>query len=288
MMGWRTIEKSIALALAVGIPARGASSAPPEIKPLSEAGTQHAAPENRIAIRRVALLMPVSLHAQDPTTLRLLDEYRAARHKRRRTSDLFNLKPTGDSRAASQGVVSRKAPADNTPHPGEKATPNQLDALGDSLFAEALADRLHTHLKIQVVADAEVRTALAALHLTPTEAAQPEGARRLCKQLDCDAVLAAHSCQVRLEEGATRDLTLRVTLQVPALRASEAGAPYFPRPRGVEEAVETQARPPVTLTVVGSASAGHAFLQMRYAQTPPTLVGKAAQQAATLAFHTLW
>ncbi|HLV79858.1 MAG TPA: hypothetical protein VKT32_06225 [Chthonomonadaceae bacterium] len=222
------------------------------------------------ALRQVALLAPAP--AESAEVLRLLQTARKARGKRQSLSGLFAPAPEGkreDARQALQGALLRD--------------------LEEALFCDALARQLRERLDIRVTPESQTQAALAALRLTPAQAAQPEGARALCARLGCDAVLAPQVIRVSVREEKTRDLAFWVAVQMVGPRLSEdlavrrAGTRSRRRSRREEPGLAA----PSEIIAAGAASSGRALFRMGYARTRLNLADQAARQAAARAAHTL-
>jgi hypothetical protein len=239
-------------------------------------------------IRRVVLLNlpnPQSNSALVQRRLKVrLAQLEQRRHKRRKR--LFPTEPPGKA--------TRKRPLPPRIDDPQKArrpadpdvlTPDQQTALAQGLLSDALTARLKDRLNILTIPDAEVKAALASLHLSAQEAAEPAGALRLCGKLDAQAVLVPQILKVGVRDSVTRDGVIHVLLHIPGAEA--LGSPV----QGTVELPPENAFPegqlPSEIEVAGSARVNRVIFSTNYTQSLTDTLGLAAQQAAGLIVQTL-
>ena len=170
------------------------------------------------------------------------------------------------------------------PVPLPEATPEQLRALCETLLYEDLTTHLRTKRHLILPTETEVRTALTTLHLTPGSLQEPQAARRLGQELECDAVLIPELTHLERFEGAKRTVTLRGAIRCVLLDPADrpgAGSP------GRRKQRDQPALPPV-FPFMGTAAAGPTVFQAGYSRTAVELATEAAEQAAAIASHTFW
>jgi hypothetical protein len=241
-----------------------------------------------VTARRIAVLVLPLPARNDPEMARLLAE---ARVKLAHKPSLFRLDKKSETPAPAPSSESQDhaGHVDKSPQKNQQETEaaeanialETLRPVATILLADTLAERLHSDLKLTVVPEATVQTALAALDLSPTEAATPEGAQRLCTRLDCQALVVVRLSGFLVQEGATRDVTLWADVRIP-------GGVFRRETVGTKSAPETEpAALPGEFSVGSTASSGHRLFSSRYAITKLVLAREAAQQAAALATHTL-
>ena len=291
-MRWRfSIEIGIALLMAVGIAARGSAPPYPE---QSLCAAQAGAPLKEPAaplIARVILLAPASPLLSDTTVQQILEYERAEREKAHRKPGSFTLRLPGiGGKSPSPGPAKTKPsppapPKGGITPPGENISTAQLRAITDTLLAEAFTARLR-RLKIVVVPESEVQSALSTLKMSAAEAARPEGAEKLRAQLNGDAVITLSSVRVRVEEQQTRTLALWATVRIPALRTAQHIFPPLPASPEIPIASEPLA-PQAGFAISGAATTAHAFLKPSFARTPASLASSATEEAAAIALHAL-
>ncbi len=234
-----------------------------------------------VTARRVALLLLSSRSRTDPEIAPLLKAARAAQGRKR---SLFGLGESGTAPEDNPPPKSSRAgkiPQKNRQESAEAIANVPLGTLRATaaiLFAEALAARLHSDLNLTITAEDALQSALAALKLEPTEAATPEGARRLCAHLDCQALLIIRLDDLSVRERTTRDVTLWADIRVP-------GGVF--RDKATQRSESAGAALPQAFMVGSTASSDHRLFSERYVQTRLALAADAARQAAGLALHTL-
>jgi hypothetical protein len=241
--------------MAVRWPVPAAQTKAPNRKPASGAGT--------VLLRRVVVLTLPQSEAGDPKVRQQIAAERAPKRPVKRGGK-------------------------QEPEPAGELTPAQWRAVGETFFAASLADRLHQRLNVIVVPEAEVAAALQTLNLSPAEAAAPEGAQKLCAQLDGDALLVPGVSRVSLREARTRDVALWGGVNVAFLRVGEGAGPAG-KGRSGRPVRASLSAPTGEIPVAGAASSGRAlFRSQDYAAPRSRLALLAAQQAAAQAVHTLW
>lgn len=164
----------------------------------------------------------------------------------------------------------------------ETATRAQLQAFGEAVFTETVAQRLKERLQTQVLSDSAVEAALKTLGWTAEMGARPENAPRLCAELESDGMLVVAPAEVSVEEGKTRAVSFRIRMQLPVLRAM----PPLPNSGSGPEPVPAAA-PLRTLPVSGAASVGRVLFRTDFALSCRRLVRDAARSAAARAVHAL-
>lgn len=248
---------------------------------VSAAGAQTMPPPEPV-LRRVALLPPP---VPDAAMQKWIAAERAAGAQDTRRSGLLSLffnrksapktsKPTPQTQKGGH----EKAP------PSPEATAEQLHALCEALFYDDLAERLRTRRHLSLPTAAEVRSALTTLHLTPASLHDSAAARRLGRELDCDAVLLPQLTHLERNDGLARSVTLRGAMHLvrldPSVRPQEAGMR-----RGGKRLLPVPALPPA-FPFFGTAGTGHVLFKESYRRTAVQLAAEAAQQAAAVADHT--
>jgi hypothetical protein len=162
--------------------------------------------------------------------------------------------------------------------------PDQRAAIAQALLVDALSDRLLDRLKVIVVPDAEVKAALAELHLTPQTAASREGALQLCQRLQAQAVVAPRVTAVALRDGVTRDCVVRAIIRIPGVQLANGASSE--RDRGATLADPVPSAPlPAQLVISGSAQIDRVLFGSQYVQSQSAAIRLAVQQAAALAVH---
>jgi hypothetical protein len=253
-------------------------------------------------MRRVILLTPPG---GDAKVQQWVAQEREGRRKPRPNA-------TGDTNRAAR-IARILGQQDDTRAAAETATPAQLQAFGEAIFAEALVKRLQEKFRAFLLPDKEVQAALKAQGWTPTDAAKPENALRLCATLESDALLSVSPAKVRVRETRTREVTFQISLRLPVLRAmpsEEKGVGYRVSgvgefPNGAPSADNTNEpekqegadsrhptpdtqHPALQFRVTGKASVGRILFRTEFANSRRNLVRDAARLAAARAAHTLW
>ncbi len=212
---------------------------------------------------------------------------RAAALQGPRKGGLFGLFATHKSGPkTTKGEPGKKKAPGEKPVSVHEATPAQLNALCEALLYDDLAERLRTQRHLVLPTEAEVRAALTTLHLTDASLQSAEAARRLGRALDCDAVLIPKLTHLERNEGATRSVTLRGTMQF-VLIAPAALPDESPPGKRRKRRLTLPALPP-TFPFFGTAVTGHVLFKESYRRTAVQLATEAAQQAAAVAAHTFW
>ncbi|HLJ56043.1 MAG TPA: hypothetical protein VKT77_13470 [Chthonomonadaceae bacterium] len=160
------------------------------------------------------------------------------------------------------------APAPATASPTDLSD-EQLRDVAQALYSDALAARLPDRIAAQVIPQADLGDALAALKLSRSAPPSPAALRALCDRLNCDAVLVPTACSVRSLEAQVRAVAIWSNLRVlrPAGRARRASEADLP--------------------VAGAAVSDRAPFQDRFYKDWPQLATEAATQAADVAAHSL-
>ncbi len=242
------------------------------------------AQEKAPALRRVMILPP---SIPDAAMQKWIATATAAAVPGPRSKGFFGL--FSSKKPASLGTPTeigpkKKAGAKPTPQP--EATPDQLRALCETLFYTDLAASLRTKRHLILPTETEVRNAMATLHLTPASLQNSEMARRLGRELDCDAVLLPAWTHLERSEGLTRSLTLRGTLHFVLLDPTERmDAPSSGKRRKRHASTPSL---PSMFAFMGTAATGYNAFQEGYRRTTVQLALEAVQQAAASASHTLW
>jgi len=233
-------------------------------------------------LRRVVLLPPP---APDAAMQTWIAAARAAATQRPRSGGLLGLfskkKSAPKPPAAEPGSKKRTG---EKPVPLPEATPEQLHALCETLLYEDLAARLRTQRHLILPTETEVRSALAALHLTVASLQNSRMARQLGRELDCDAVLLPELTHLERNEGAARTVTLHGTMHFVLLDPADRSGTA---PSGRRRKHDQPLLPPV-FPFAGTAAAGHTMFQEGYSRSAVQLATEAAQQAAAVASHTFW
>jgi hypothetical protein len=238
-------------------------------------------------IRRVALIFPPQ--STEPRVLEAVNHERAMRSKHRRRLPLFIPglpKASGRSPAKGQkGAAGQSKGPESEPEEAPDLSPEQLHAVGDILFAEALVEKLQTNLNLQMVLDTDVETALTDLHLSRSAINSPANAEKLNARLNCDAIIVPEALRLRMREGESRDLALWTGIRV--YRSMQLESHTVNDASGIQKEIGRKtAMPPAEYPSAGAASSDRAPFQSHYLKAWPQLVQEAGNQAASIAVRT--
>jgi len=237
-------------------------------------------------VRRLAMILPEP--STDPAVVKVLTAEREMRSHRRRLS-LFAPKPATQPGKTGGTVPSephngpkpavkgeRKASRPES-HGAEALSPSQLHAVAETLFFDALVERLSGHNSVQIVPQPETQAALQTLGLSRPEAMSVESLAAVSRKLSCDAVLIPMAVHVRTRETEMRALSLWVRLRLFRAVADESG----------ERTAIRAARLPGDYAAAGAAVSERVPFQNRFLKEWPQLSAEAAHQAASVAARTL-
>lgn len=238
-------------------------------------------------IRRVAIISPPL--STETRVLEAVNRERAMRTKHRRRLPLFIPglpKVSGPSSAKGRkDTAGHQKEPENKPEEAPDLSPEQLQAVGEILFEEALVEKLNTNLNLQIVLDSDVETALTELHLSRNAINSLANAEKLNARLNCDAIIVPEAVHLKMREGENRDLALwtgmRVyrSLQLESSPINDASAPR-------KEIGKKIAMPPAEYPAAGAASSDRAPFQSHYLKDWTQLVQEAGNQAASIAAQT--
>jgi hypothetical protein len=249
---------------------------------LVAAGAARAQETSAPVLRRVLLAPPP---APSAATQQWIAAQRAAATQSQRRGGLFGFfSPRKSAPKTPQAVADKKKGAVEKTVPLPEATPEQLHALSEALLYQDLAEKLRIQRHLILPTDAEVQSALTTLHLTLASLRNSDTARRLGRELDCDAVLIPDLTHLERNEGSALSVTLRGTLHV----VQTAPSDRVGRPRAGKRRQRGPSGFPATSAFFGTAAAEHVMFHDSYRRTAAQLAMEAAQQAAAGAAHAFW
>lgn len=246
-----------------------------------------------VLVRRVALFTPPP-ERPAPREQRVVDKERARADRKRGIK-----KPASVPKKSDKPPKQSEKPTE--PEEDDSATPEQLRILAENLLPDAVAERLRERMNVTVVPESRTRAAQVSLGLSTSEAMTQAGAAKLCRALNCEALLVPKVRRLALREGVLREIYLWAEVRVPYLRAAASLETLTePSPGGEEEGssserAETERRRPnggmffpiPEFPISGATSAGRRLFRPEYARTRSGLTTDAIREAAMQAVHTL-
>lgn len=223
-------------------------------------------------MRHILVLNLPAPFGKESQVQRQVSQQRERQAQRRRRKKRFRLNLSPAPPAAKKFTLFGKpiAPTVKTMRDTYLIPPDQQQAVAQGLFADALVQQLRDRQRIFAPTEEEISAALQALGLTPSTAALPANAARLCARLGCQAMLIPHVAQVTVQDRVTRDAMLFAEVRV-------EGTP----------SVKTHESMPDRVRGIGVAHASHKWFHAIYLATQGAVLSAAAQDAAAMVLHTL-